>query len=240
LTVVLIWLPSLVAAASSPAAGGAEYEIPLNELKKVEKKTRKSAHKGRRERKSSDSKSGEGSGDASRPAEAAGQTAAALKETGNPANGGSPAAGAATAEEQGARIAHDPNSYVVVGKRTVVKAVISSLETFRSVRCQFRANESDGYAFVPMTREEGSRYTYTADLPPLAGSARFLRYRFVAVDAQGRVSRSKEFVIPARQSPVTPGWQREPAQEAVRVGLENPQKPLNGFSNIRVDTQLEP
>lgn len=241
----LLLQPFCCAAASPDATGGTNYEIPLSELKKVEKrKTRKPGRKGRKEKSKPDSADREAAGDASGSPSSSGQSASRPNDAGAaptpqtpkiqpPAVSGHqpetfpPVAGPALGEE-GARITHDPNSYVIVGKRTVIKAVISSLEALSSVRCQFRSAENDGYAFVPMTKAEGSRYTYTAILPQLVEGARSLRYRFVAVDTLGRVTRSGEFVVPVVQSPVMPGWQRDPSQEAIMIGLENPSKPPEG------------
>lgn len=228
LITLLLLLPFSGAAASSPA-GDAGFDIPLSDLRKVEKKTRKPARKGRREKAKAVAKGQE----ASAPKEAEAAAVPKVREGQPPAmpeqqpKTVAPAAGASPGEES-ARIIHDPNSYVVIGKRTVVKAVISSLEALQSARCQFRSAENDGYAFVPMTKEDGSRYTYSATLPQLVEGASTLRYRFVAVDTRGRVTRSREFVVPVVQSSVMPGWQREPSGEAILIRLEDPSNPNGG------------
>ncbi len=130
-----------------------------------------------------------------------------------------------------AHISHEPYSYVVPGKRTVIKAIIS-LEAAQSVRCRFRSLDKGGYASVAMAKAPGSQFTYVATLPALEPGAAALRYRFIVFDASGNQTYSQEFVIPVKPTSVMPGWQQDPAREPVRATLEDPRQPLERFSDV--------
>ncbi|QEM67108.1 hypothetical protein FO488_02315 [Geobacter sp. FeAm09] len=230
----MIVIPLMMAAAMlvqpvsglpATSAAGSDYEIPLSELKKVEKKKAKKAETRKRaERK--------------RVRAAAQETTRAASEpAGAPAAQPVPAPPAPRSVEaapetpDSVHISHEPYSYVVPGKRTIVKAVVS-LDGVQAVRCRFRAGEKGGDALVSMTRAPGSQFTYGATLPPLESGAMALRYRFIVVDATGHEIHSREFVTPVKITPVVPGWQQDPAGEPVRAVLENPRQPLEGFSGV--------
>lgn len=224
-TAMLVQLVFCIPAAYS-AATGDDYEIPLAELKKVEKKKTKKAETRRRtERKKTHATRQETQHEASGATDVPERPVPLLSETEKD--------GAEFMEApDSAHISHEPYSYVVPGKRTVVKVVISR-EAVQSVRCRFRSLERGGYASVAMTKAPGSQFTYVATLPALEpGMAALLRYRFVVVDASGSRTFSQEFVIPVKSTSVMPGWQQDPSPEPVRATLDNPRQPLEGFSDV--------
>ena len=90
-------------------------------------------------------------------------------------------------------ISHEPYSYVVPGKLTVIKAIISR-EAVQSVRCRFRSLDKGGYASVAMAKAPGSQFTYVATLPALKPGAAALSYRFIVIGASGIQTFSQEFV----------------------------------------------
>ncbi|HEX9079901.1 MAG TPA: hypothetical protein VF795_09950 [Desulfuromonadaceae bacterium] len=229
--------------------GAKNFDIPLGDLKKGEKKAKKTDTRGRKGKKKGEHaeqappREAAGPGeDARKPAPAAGgpateftpETQASQRRT-PPEKGGTDRSAAATAAPatNGIPIIHDPYSYVVAGKSTVISAVIvSAPEGLRSVCCRFRAAGTGGFARVPMTREEGTGYTYTATLPPISPGVESLRYMLVATDAGGKETLSREFSIPVRATSVVPGWQQEPPRGKIKVWLEDPAKPLDGFSEV--------
>lgn len=216
--IAVFLLAATVPVQSVSAAGGSDYEIPLSELKKVEKKKQKKAEtRKRKKRKEADSASRETSHKVptSTPLEPeTPQHAAEVMET-----------------PDSAHISHEPYSYVVADRRTVIKAIIS-MEAVQSVRCRFRSLDKGGYASVAMPREPGSQFTYVATLPPLKPGAPALRYRFIVVGASGVQTYSQEFSMPVKQTSLMPGWQQEPGKEPVKAALENPFQPLEGFSDV--------
>lgn len=206
--------------AASAAAGGNVYEIPLSELKKVEKKkTKKAEARKHTEKKRAHAVPRRVSEPAGTPAPPI--TAPPMAQNKAPAP--------ETADS--VNISHEPYSFVVPGKRTVVKAVVS-LDAVQSVRCRFGSGGKGGDALVPMIKVPGSQFTYGATLPPLEPGATGLRYRFIVVGAAGNEIHSKEFVTPVKATPIVPGWQQDPAKEPVRAVLENPLQPLEGFSGV--------
>ena len=207
---------------SVSAATGNDYEIPLSELKKVEKKKPKKAETRKRK--------------GIKKADTTSQKTP--REVSGPAAPEHPAETAQRAEEvmetpDSAHISHEPYSYVVPGKRTVIKAIIS-LEALQSVRCRFRSLDKGGYASVAMTKAPGSQFTYVATLPALEPGAAVLRYRFIFIGASGIQTYSQEFAIPVKPTSVMPGWQQDPDKEPVRAALENPWQHLEGFSDLVV------
>ena len=224
----LIAIVLLVTAApvqSVSAAGENDFEIPLSELKKVEKKKPKQTEtRKRKEKKKADTTSRETPREASATAAPPGQPAPFVQETAIPRE-------EVMETPDSAHIGHEPYSYVVPGKRTVIKAVISR-EAAQSVRCRFRSLDKGGYASVAMAKAPGSQFTYVATLPALEQGAAVLRYRFIVADASGNQTYSQEFVIPVKPTSVMPGWQQDPAKEAVRAALDDPRQPLEGFSDV--------
>jgi hypothetical protein len=128
-------------------------------------------------------------------------------------------------------IHHDPYSYVITGKRTMIQGVISSADNIQAVYCRFHATENGAYALVPMLLTPGSQFTYAAVLPSLATASRSLRYSIVVIDSLGKETRSREFVIAVKPSGVLPGWQLKNSADMIKIRFENKEKPLEGFSD---------
>jgi hypothetical protein len=236
LLIMVFLLVQPVPGAQAAAAGGNDYEIPLSDLKKVEKKkAKKSGVRGHKEKKKESAAPvvlPEVSPVVSEAAEVSGHSAPLPQETVKvPVP---PKTIQQDVPTESVRTVHEPNSYVVTGKRTVILAFVSDSGQIQSVRCQFRTAEGEGYGIVPMTREEGRLYTYTALLPALAQGEQALRYRFNVVDAAGKEAYSREYVVPVRPTSVVPGWQQEPSREIINVELTNADKPLKGFVDVLV------
>lgn len=188
---------------NSRVSWSADYEIPLNDLKKVEKKnTGKSESKKRKERKKSSKVAEQPTKekDDAKPAKAAENIATTppLVTTG---------AGTEQSPQAGLRIQHEPYSFVVPGKSTRITAVISGNESLQSVRCQFKATLAANAEPIPMTKVDGSLFTYRVILPPLAADVQQLQYRFIVTEQNGRVNRSPEYSSPVRATSFVPGWQ---------------------------------
>lgn len=206
------------------AAEGNDYEIPLTDLKKVEKKKPKKAARKHTAKKKTGVASQGASHEATGTVDAPGQPALSLPKTEKSGTG-------AMETPDNVHIIHEPYSYVLPGKRTILKAVISR-EAVQAVRCRFRSLEKGGYASVTMSREAGSQFTYVATLPALESGAAEFRYRFIVVDASGNKTYSQEFDIPVQPTSIMPGWQQDPAKEPVKVSLDDPRQPLEGFSDV--------
>ncbi len=242
-----------------PPAAGTGYEIPLSDLTREErKKPKKPRNKNRAEKKISNHVEQETPQPPSVPSSESALPSSSAHETGQavaPA-AQSPQKPALTGKEEKTNngttdksaaaadkivIVHEPYSYVVAGKPTVIDAVIiSSPGALRSVRCRFRAAETGGYASVAMQKMPGSTYTYTATLPPLSQGSNPLRYSVIATDALHKETRSREFVTPDRATSVVPGWQLETSQGKIKVWLEDPPNPLVGFSDTLVEDTGKP
>lgn len=238
LSSAVLLIPSVWAAATPSAPDASGYEIPLGELNKVKKeRPSKKVTKERKRRKGERSAQRASTDVVAAPGNAAPPATAPAAETSRvvpppatpgaevPHKSGHPQASATVT------IHHDPYSYVITGKRTIIQAVISSAGNIQSVQCRFRASEDGAYALVPMVLVPGTLFTYTATLPSLAKESQALRYSIVVLDAQGHEARSEEYVIAVKSSAVLPGWQLEAASEPIKIRLENKEKPLEGFAD---------
>ena len=219
---LLVLSQATAGAAAAPAASvAADYDISLKDLRQVKRPPppKKKANESRKKKK--------GAGKAHKPSDSE------LSPTEGEGAHQAPTKNVAAPRQlsQGIMIIHEPYSYLVAGKRTVVRAVISGEEDIKSVYCSFRAVEGGTGAAVAMVKETGSQFTYAATLPALAADSRFLRYNIVVVDAKGKETRSPEFVINVKPSPVVPGWQLEDSGDKIGIELENKEKPLQGFSD---------
>lgn len=214
-------------AASSPATSG--YEIPLGELQKVKKE--RPAKKERRKKKS-DTPEERKTYEAVAAPEQDAQAPAATAPVATQQNSGSAAKSGETGKSTASiAVHHDPYSYVVTGKRTVVQAIISSANTIQSAYCRFRAGKDGAYARVPMATAPGTYFTYTATLPALEAASSSLNYIIVAVDAAGNEIQSQEYVVAVKATTVVPGWQIDQSTDTLKVTFENKEKPIAGFAD---------
>lgn len=230
LLIITLSIPSVWAAApSSPTPETSGYEISLGELHKVKKERPvKKEVKERRRKKGGSAEQRPALGAVVPPGMVIKVPAAATAEPGKLV---APESQPQAASPGTIAIHHDPYSFVIKGKRTVIQAVISSVDNIQSVYCRFRAAENGSYAVVPMLQAQGTLFTYVATLPGLDASSRTLRYSIVAVDIAGVEARSQEFVVAVKPSSVLPGWQLETSAEKIKIRLENKEKPLEGFSD---------
>ncbi len=117
-----------------------------------------------------------------------------------------PAKNAPTAET--IRIDHEPYSFIVSGKSTVIHAVVYLKETdLRTVSCRVRSVETGELTEIKMDKVNGTRFTYEAILPKVPSHVPSLHYRINVTETQGKETASKEFVTPVSTSPVVPDWQ---------------------------------
>jgi len=226
--VLLAGLIMVPASMESAAAAVSNYEIPLGELQKVKKeRPPKRETRERRKKKSEVPAEANSYGVVVQPESAAatGAVAAPTNEVHVRTDTAvKPAANPLT-------IHHEPYSYVISGKRTVIHAVISSTASIQSAYCRFRSVENGAYAQVPMQSAPGTFFTFTATLPGLGASSKALRYSIVAVDSAGNEIKSQEYSIDVKTSSVLPGWQLEDTREPLKIKLENKDMPLEGFSD---------
>ena len=247
LTIIFLALPAFSASSSPSVSDNSSYEIPLSDLKAVDKNKAKKAEKNLHKKKKKSSHTNHKTSDTPSkdsvthgnssysamdlnvlPKEALQQLAPNQIQRENSNN---PSVNSTSTDE--IRIIHDPYSYVVSGKRTIIKTIISSRYALKSIYCQFRGTGGSG--LVPMTKIEGSQYTYSAILPALEQNTPALKYLFLAVDTQGNKTSSQEFVTAANSNAAVPGWQQEPSQTPLEIRLENPKKPLAGFADITTE-----
>jgi len=270
--IIIILMFPMALVVSPPIAGGADFEIPLKELKgpvgtgyeiplsdltRGERKTPKRSGKRHRKEKKKADHPEEETPQASAPSTGAVAPPPSARDTkavapaaqslqkpvlpGKEQNTNSGTAGKAAAAADQIAIVHEPYSYVVAGKPTIIDAVIISAPgALKSVRCRFRAAETGGYAHVAMQKMPGTTYSYTATLPSLAQGSNPLRYSIIATDAQNKETRSQEFVTTVRTTSVVPGWQVETAHGTIKVWLEDPPNPLVGFSDVTVEDSAKP
>jgi hypothetical protein len=238
-------IPTAWAAASPSAPDASGYEIPLGELNKVKKERPQKKEKKSRKKKKVENAAQQPLTDVAVPIENTGRAPTAPVLPDNAGRTDSPPQTVLEQTDKGASgkpeipqppavaisIHHDPYSYVVAGKRTIVQAVISSADSLRSVSCRFRALEDGAFALVPMVLAPGTNFTYTATLPSLASASRTLRYSISAEDMSGNENRSPEFVIPVKSPSVMPGWQLASSPDKIMIRLEQRGKPLEGFSD---------
>lgn len=216
------------------AAGFTDYDIALQELNKVKKlnpaKKEKSSRKSKKIKKTPRSTTGPS---AEVPDVFPSPVPEQVKT--NPSLP-IPAEGVAGVEKaqlpvDTSGIAHDPFSYGVTGKRTVLKAVVNNTENMAAIFCRIRSVKGDAWARVPMTKVENTHFTYQAVLPALAPDASVLRYSFVVVDLQGKEINSREFTMPLKPSLVVPGWQQDPSSAPLGIIFEGGSKTLDGYND---------
>ncbi|OGT97692.1 MAG: hypothetical protein A2079_02720 [Geobacteraceae bacterium GWC2_48_7] len=138
--------------------------------------------------------------------------------------------------EDASRISHEPYSYVVAGKLTILMAVVISKNNVQSMHCRFRAKESGPYAEVEMSLVPGSKFTYSAVIPALIPGSASLYYEFILTENQEKKVQSQEYKIPLNATVVVPGWQQELGRGRINVSLENPVQAFEGFIGIAAET----
>lgn len=234
ITVMTFLVTVLPANAASQAPDSNGYEIPLGELQKAKKeRPHKKESKERRKKKGGGAETKPAYGVVVAPEQgdkAATSTPVAAPQVKNINSDIVKPVPVAKASEV-LTIQHDPYSYVITGKRTTIQAIISSTSNIQSVFCRFRSTDSGTSAQVPMVTTPGTFFTYTVTLPALAQGSKELRYSIVAVDASGNNVQSPEFIVAVKATSVLPGWQSEVAAEAIKIKLEQKDRPLEGFAD---------
>jgi hypothetical protein len=244
--------------------GNKDFEIPLSTLKKGEKKkSRKQGENSRKESKNTESE--EKGPQNSQPEAAKKSSAVEAPQTSTPSTSAPAVTTIQDVETAKSKmtagdtpkenvqddksatgltgnlpdeflIIHEPFSFVVGGKPTIINAVVtSSLSTVHTVNCSFRASDKGSSAILQMKKVPGSLYTYTAVLPPLVKNSGTLRYIFIARDSLKRETRSREFAIPLKMTMVVPGWQLDASKEKIVVQIENKGQPFEGFLDVTVE-----
>ncbi|MEI6306061.1 MAG: hypothetical protein WCP33_04495, partial [Deltaproteobacteria bacterium] len=62
-----------------------------------------------------------------------------------------------------------------------------------------------------------------------------LRYAFIATDSLKRETKSREFTTPVKMTMVVPGWQSDEPKEEIKIQIENPNQPFEGFADISIE-----
>lgn len=227
LVVVLLLVMPICQVSASLAAGGTDFEIPISELSKSKKespqkqdasepkKKKKNSAKYRtkktKEKKDPVAQSQELIAEAVAPAKTADQVKSPGSEpkTDVPGEATSQAVLITAASiKENVSISHIADGFVVANKSTVINAVIYTREVDpREVNCTVRVTETGPPSVVKMVKVDGTRFTYTANLPGLAPDVSSLRYTIVVTDSLGKESSSPEFVTPVKVTPVVPSWQ---------------------------------
>lgn len=209
---LMLIMPMLVDLARAAVPGGMDIEIPLSELKNVKKGAppKKAAGKPKTKNKSEAPSQGAIADEAVSP-KLPDQTKSPANETRSVAAGekapSNPPATPAPAPEN-TKISHEPYSFVVANKSTVIHAVIyREADELKSVTCRIRVAKKGAPTTVKMKRLDDSRFTYTATLPGLPLEMSSLSYAIIVVDSSGKESISQEFVTPVKSSPLVPSWQ---------------------------------
>jgi hypothetical protein len=209
---LMLIMPMYADSAAAAVPVGMDVEIPLSELNKVKKEAppKKTAGKPKTNKKS-DGKSQGTVTDATTAPKITDQSKKSGNEAINASNGdkalGNPPANPAS-EPENLKISHDPYSFVVAGKSTLIHAVIyRDAEELKSVTCRIRTTNKGEPTTVTMQKTNDSRFTYTATLPGLSPEMSSLSYAIVVVDSAGKESVSQEFVTPVKSSPLVPSWQ---------------------------------
>lgn len=211
------------------ASGFTDYDIAIQELNKVKKVQPKKEIKKRRHQRTV--KKPVSTGKSAAPAAVEISYPTALKSGAAVPSDGTPVVESMQPAVDKVDISHDPFSYVVIGKRILLQAVVASTENIAGIFCRFRSAKAEAWARVPMTQVEDTHFTYKAILPALAPDARAVFYTFVVVDLQGKEIMSREYTMPVKSSLIVPGWQQPPSAENLGVILENSATPLDGFSD---------
>ena len=198
---LLLAMPMYAVEALSAPSGSLDFEIPINELSREQKES-PPKHTARKPQKRK--KSAAGSRRSTTRAVASTQRADRAK-TVVTAPRELPLASDAL---QPFRIFTVPYSFVVIGKSTVIKAVIyREADDLQAVNCKIRGVETGTLSLVKMAKVDGFRFTYSATLPEVATDAASLRYTIIATELSGTDSISPEFTSPVTFSPLVPGWQ---------------------------------
>lgn len=242
----VIILLSLTLAFQTPAASAAEFDIPLSELNKVKKKYPAKSESTKKRKQSKKQQQPQETGQkttvsATEPASAQAITDNQEKpadiadsNTSTPANRPAPQKDNNQDKPEASlatRISHTPYSFLVPGKRTTIQAVISSNSPVSNVYCYFKSTGSSSGAAVSMNKVAGTRFTYTTTIPALNTESAGLSYKIYAVDSNGVTSQSKEYTIQASSTAVSPGWQTDNFTDSLQIQKDNPNAPLEGFSD---------
>lgn len=229
-----------------PAAAAAEFDIPLSELNKVKKKYPAKTESTKKRKQSKKQPQPQDTGQKTtvstdEPAELQSITDSREKP-GDITGGNTPAASNNPSITQSnglnkpeasltTRITHTPYSFLVPGKRTIIQAVISSSSNVSNVYCYFRSAGSNTGAAVSMLKVAGTRFTYSATIPALSTESSGLSYKIYAIDSNGATSQSKEYSMQASSASVSPGWQTDNFTDSLQIQKDNPNAPLEGFSD---------
>lgn len=201
------------------------YDIPISELNAVKKKTpAKNVAKKSGKKKKNITESQKVSPETAAPNGSTGQTVTPLIDSISAGQvetiqNNLSATVESLPESEITRILHSPYSFVVAGKRTIIRAVIDSQSEIKEVNCSIRNFDGEERTLVKMTIADGTQFTYTANLPGLSPKTPELNYTINVIDTQGKVTRSKEFSTPVKRSTFVPSWQIEGSDEPVSKSM---------------------
>ena len=198
---LLIAMPMYAVEALSAPSGSLDFEIPINELSREQKESppKRAAGKPQKKKKS-----------VARSRRSTTRAVATVRRADQAKAAGTAPQELPLSSEalQRFRIFTVPYSFVVIGKSTVIKAVIyREADDLQAVNCKIRGVEAGALSLIKMAKVDGFRFTYSATLPEVASDAASLRYTIVATEVSGAESISPEFASPVTFSPLVPGWQ---------------------------------
>ena len=198
---LLIAMPMYAVEALSAPSGSLDFEIPINELSREQKESppKRAAGKPPKKKKS-----------VARSRRSTTRAVATVRRADQAKAAGTAPQELPLSSEalQRFRIFTVPYSFVVIGKSTVIKAVIyREADDLQAVNCKIRGVEAGALSLIKMAKVDGFRFTYSATLPEVASDAASLRYTIVATEVSGAESISPEFASPVTFSPLVPGWQ---------------------------------
>ena len=133
-------------------------------------------------------------------------------------------------------------SYFVPEKRIAITAEITDPAGIKLARCYFRAAGEADYVFVPMSKQEETKYT--AILPAPAATTQALDFTVLAVNTYGAVVKSNPVIVPVKLDKhiPTPVYQQVSSLEIIQAKTELAQAPqvVKGFAETLSVEAVEP
>jgi hypothetical protein len=136
-------------------------------------------------------------------------------------------------------ISHTPVDYFMPGFRIQVKALISDEAGVLMARCYFKAKGEADYVFVDMPLVMGNEFA--GILPAPSESTEEIEYLILAVNNDGVVVRSQEFIARRAEDRGKPPWQEVDSAGDITIKTELAQAPetVAGFSDSIVTDVVE-
>lgn len=234
------------------SVNAADFDIPIEELKKVKKKPAKSEHSKRdyKKRKKTAKNSDEPKVEVTKKEEAA--TVAAKDETNSLANldnGGAvqlstPKPAETVIDEKKADIknvqkseksnsifiSHTPYNFIIPEHRTVIKAILSASSDIKIAELEFYADDNPSEsAILKFEKLADSKFTYKATIPAVAKEAQKLSYKIKVVAENGENFETQTFSTAISSENIIPGWQLQGFEDKLEITV--PTQELKFFAD---------